>query len=347
MEHLLLFSGIFLYFREGLTNEQICEETRHVSSKEGGEVVFSITQTEVQDITWMTKRDKSIFAVTEPGKPVTIRSQFYNGRINVTANGSLILTNLTREDQGTYKGSVLRRTSGQCAQVYNLTLYGLTNEKMCGETRHVSSEVGGEVVFSIKQTEVQDITWMTDRDKNIFAVTKPGKPVAIRSQFYNGRIKDTADGSLIIRKLTKEDRGTYKGSVLRRTSGLCAQFYNLTLYENIYFEQQISIFSNPTRTSPVRTSTGAKTTNNRQQFTAWITIILCVSATAVLMMIFIITILVFKLQRVTSRKEEEMLYCNLDMKHLSKGPPARIVREETTVTYSHLKVALKTKTSSV
>ncbi|XP_069583650.1 uncharacterized protein [Ranitomeya imitator] len=309
MEQLLLFSVLFLYLRAGMSNEQICEETKHVSSKEGGEVMFSITQTDVQDITWMTDRDKSIFAVTEPGKHVTIRNQLYSGRIKVNAYGSLIITNLTREDQGTYKGSVLRRTSGQCAQFYNLTLHGLTNERICGETRHISSEVGGEVKFFIKQMEVQDITWMTDTDKNIFAVTKPGKPVTIRSQLYNGRINVTASGSLIITKLTREDRGIYKGSVLRRTSGQCAQFYNLTLY-------------------------------------AWITRILCVSATAALVMIFVITIVVSKLQTVPSRKEN-LLYCNLDMKHLQRGPPARIVLEETTVTYSHLKVAVKTNTSSV
>ncbi|XP_073423271.1 uncharacterized protein [Dendrobates tinctorius] len=347
MEH-LLFSVIFLYLREGLTNEQICEETKHVSSMEGGEVTFSITQMEVQDITWMTYRDKSIFAVTEPGKPVTIRSQLYNGRINVTASGSIIITKLTREDRGTYKGSVLRRTLGQCAQFYNLTIYGLTNEQICEETKHVSSMEGGEVTFSITHMEVQDITWMTYRDKSIFAVTEPGKPVTIRSQLYNGRINVTASGSIIITKLTREDRGTYKGSVLRRTLGQCAQFYNLTIYENQYLEEQISIFSNATTTSPVsvRGSTGAKTAKARQQFTAWITIILYVSATAALVMIFVITIVVSKLQTVTSRKEN-LLYCNLDMKRLQRGPPARTVREETTVTYSHLKVALKTKTSSV
>ncbi|XP_077114234.1 uncharacterized protein LOC143769492 isoform X1 [Ranitomeya variabilis] len=342
MEHLLLFSVIFLCLRASLSNEQICDETRHVSSKEGGEVMFSITQTDVQDITWMTDRDKSIFAVTEPGKPVTIRSQLYSGRIKVTAYGSLIITNLTREDQGTYKGSVLRRTSGQCAQFYNLTLHGLTNENICGETRHISSEVGGEVKFFIKQMEVQDITWMTDTDKNIFAVTKPGKPVTIRSQLYNGRINVTASGSLIITKLTREDRGIYKGSVLRRTSGQCAQFYNLTLYENKYLEEEISMFSNTPTTSSVGGSTGAKTAKERQQSTAWIRIILCVSTTAALVMIFIITIVVSKLQTVPSRKEN-LLYCNLDMKHLQRGPPARIVVEETTVTYSYL----KTKTSSV
>ncbi|KAM4013533.1 uncharacterized protein ACNLHF_003616 [Anomaloglossus baeobatrachus] len=295
----------------------------------------------------MTDRDKNIFAVTEPGKPVIIRSQFYNERINVTVDGSLIITNLTREDQGTYKGSVLRRTSGQCVQFYNLTLHGLTNEKICGEIRHVSSDVGGEVMFSIKQTEIQDITWMTDIDKNIFAVTEPGKPVTIRSQLYNGRVNVTANGSLIITKLTRRDQGIYKGSVLRRTSGQCAQFYNLTLCEIKYLEEPIYIFSNSTTNSPVRVGNGDKTNNNRQRVTAWITIILCVSATAALVLIFVITILVSKLQTATSLKEEEMLYTNLDMKCLQRGPPARFVKQETTVTYSNLKVAIKTKTSSV
>ncbi|XP_069806835.1 pregnancy-specific glycoprotein 22-like [Dendropsophus ebraccatus] len=346
MEHLLTFSVIFLYLRQGLTNERMCGDTRNVFSTVGGEVVLPVQQTDVQDITWMTEKDKGVFAVTEPGRPVTIRSLSYNGRLNVTANGSLMIIKLTMEDQGIYKGSILRRGLGQCAQLYRLSLYGLTNEKVCRDTRHLSSKVGGEVVLPIQQTEFQDITWM-NKDKSIFAVTEPEKPVTVRSLSYNGRLSVTANGSLIIVKLTKEDQGIYKGSILRRGLGQCAQLYNLTVYE-----EQIYVFSNATTTSPVRTTTEVKTTKSSKQVREWIVIIMCVTGTAALVLMFVITMLISGYQNIkkrrkteASREEAAMLYTQLDIKCRHKGPPAREVQDQSTVTYSDVKIASKTQTN--
>ncbi|KAG8560171.1 hypothetical protein GDO81_014823 [Engystomops pustulosus] len=266
----------------------------------------------------MSNKDKKIFAVTEAGKPVTIRSRIYDERLNATTNGSLIITRLTREDQGIYTANILRRSAGQCVQFYNLVLHGLPIEDLCGETRHVSHELGGEVVLPVQQSEVQDITWMMDRNKNIFAVTEPGKPVIIRSLIYDGRLKATADGSLVISKLTREDQGIYKGSVLRWRSGQCVLFYNLTVYAS---------FRNSSITPPLRniskmSSNGAITTPSRKQATAWIIVILCVFATAVLMLIFIVSIVVSRVQ---------------------EGTRARNTEEETTITYSFLRFSKTTK----
>ncbi|KAG8560170.1 hypothetical protein GDO81_014823 [Engystomops pustulosus] len=286
----------------------------------------------------MSNKDKKIFAVTEAGKPVTIRSRIYDERLNATTNGSLIITRLTREDQGIYTANILRRSAGQCVQFYNLVLHGLPIEDLCGETRHVSHELGGEVVLPVQQSEVQDITWMMDRNKNIFAVTEPGKPVIIRSLIYDGRLKATADGSLVISKLTREDQGIYKGSVLRWRSGQCVLFYNLTVYAS---------FRNSSITPPLRniskmSSNGAITTPSRKQATAWIIVILCVFATAVLMLIFIVSIVVSRVQEGTT-SQHELLYCDLDLKRLQKGTRARNTEEETTITYSFLRFSKTTK----
>ncbi|XP_044128695.1 uncharacterized protein LOC122922222 isoform X2 [Bufo gargarizans] len=212
---------------------------------------------------------------------------------------------------------------------------GLSIEETCGDTRHVESNVGGEVMLPVQQTEIQDITWMSSRDKNIFAVTEPGKPVVIRSMFYNGRINVTDNGTLIITKLTREDQGIYKGSVLRRISGQCAQFYNLTVYEQVFS-------SSPSTTSPIRISTEAMTTKSSKQVTVWITIILSVSATLALLLIFIVTIILSRSQTGTSHIEDGILYTELDKNKLQKGFTVRRVQEQTTVTYSNVKVTLQT-----
>lgn len=226
---------------------------------------------------------------------------------------------------------------------------GMTAEKKCGDTRYLSGKVGEEVVLPVQHMEVKDITWMTHSDKNIFATTEPGKSAIIRNLFYNGRLNATADGSLIITRLIREDQRIYKGSILRRTSGQCAQFYNLTVYE-----EQVYFFSSSSTTSPERRSPAAKTTKSSKQVTAWIIILLCVSATAALLLIFAVTILVSTFQNMKERtktrashKEDETLYTELDIKCLQKVPPARNVQERTTVTYSHVKVALNTKKSNV
>lgn len=207
------------------------------------------------------------------------------------------------------------------------------------------------MVLPVQHMEVKDITWMTHSDKNIFATTEPGKSAIIRNLFYNGRLNATADGSLIITRLIREDQRIYKGSILRRTSGQCAQFYNLTVYE---LEEQVYFFSSSSPTSPERRSPAAKTTKSSKQVTAWIIIFLGVSATAALLLIFAVTILVSTFQNMkesaktrASHKEDETLYTELDIKCLQKVPPARNVQAQTTVTYSHLKVALNTKKSNV
>ncbi|XP_075700667.1 uncharacterized protein LOC142665018 [Rhinoderma darwinii] len=229
--------------------------------------------------------------------------------------------------------------------IVDKALQSLATEEICEEIIHVSSEMGGEVMLHVEQTEIRDITWMTDRDKNIFAGTEPGKPVVIiRSPFYNGRLKVTADGSLIITNLTREDRGIYKASVLKQTSGQCAQFYNLTLYE-----EQVSFFrtSSTTSTSPIMNSS-----RSSKRALAWIPIIMCVSATAALLLLLVVAILVSTFQQMNDRRrngasqnEDETLYTNLDIKSLQKVPPARYVKEQNTVTYSLVKVATKMKTN--
>lgn len=82
-------------------------------------------------------------------------------------------------------------------------------------------------------TDITDITWTITSNYHQFAATIPGEPIDIRDYKYKGRLNTTANGSLIIDKLTREDQRTYTASILRHGSGVCNNFYNLTVYSGI------------------------------------------------------------------------------------------------------------------
>ncbi|XP_075048698.1 uncharacterized protein LOC142108751 [Mixophyes fleayi] len=117
MEIFYLHAIVFLHLQNSVLGAS-CGERRNVSGIEGGDVTLPVDQTDIRDISWVT--DMRPIATTEPGKPVAVRGKFHKGRLDVTADGSLIITNLSREDQGIYSANILRQTSEQCTQLYDL-----------------------------------------------------------------------------------------------------------------------------------------------------------------------------------------------------------------------------------
>ncbi|XP_075047961.1 T-lymphocyte surface antigen Ly-9-like isoform X2 [Mixophyes fleayi] len=120
MNNLFFYSLVVLYLQKGVLGAS-CGERRNVSGIEGGDVTLPVDQTEIRDISWVI--DTRLIATTEPGNPVVVKEKLYNGRLDVTADGSLIITNLSREDQGIYTADIQRQRSGQCTQIYYLTVY--------------------------------------------------------------------------------------------------------------------------------------------------------------------------------------------------------------------------------
>lgn len=110
-----------LYYQGGVSAETSCGEERNVGGVEGGEVTLHVDHTGFRTITWVTLKNVDVIATTEPGKVIKDITHHYKGRLTATSNGSLVITNLTREDQGLYKANILR--SSQCIQMYNLTVY--------------------------------------------------------------------------------------------------------------------------------------------------------------------------------------------------------------------------------
>ncbi|XP_077320280.1 uncharacterized protein LOC143942763 [Lithobates pipiens] len=117
--------------------------TRHVSSVEGEEVVLAVDYTDITDISWTITSNNHQFASTVPGEPIDIRDDKYKGRLNTTANGSLIIDKLTREDQRRYTASILRHGTGVCNQVYNLTVYNKLVKSTPNTDNYYSISTGG------------------------------------------------------------------------------------------------------------------------------------------------------------------------------------------------------------
>ncbi|XP_073466475.1 uncharacterized protein [Aquarana catesbeiana] len=103
----------------------------------------------------------------------------------------------------------------------------------CGNIRHVSGVEGESVVLAVDYTNITDNSWSITSTNHQFATTIPGEPIDIRDYKYKGRLNTTANGSLIIDKLTREDQRTYTASILRHRSGVCSHFYNLTVYNKL------------------------------------------------------------------------------------------------------------------
>ncbi|XP_069829445.1 uncharacterized protein [Dendropsophus ebraccatus] len=104
-----------------VSSEPPCGERRNVTGEMGGAVTLYTDYTGIRDITWV--RDHNAIAVTQPGDVPDIINSSYRGRLSATHDGSLVITNLTREDQGYYMANILR--ASQCIQEYYLTVYDL------------------------------------------------------------------------------------------------------------------------------------------------------------------------------------------------------------------------------
>ncbi|XP_072284657.1 uncharacterized protein [Pyxicephalus adspersus] len=216
---------IILTLHKGLLGEISCGENQFLSGTIGGQVTLSLDEINFLYIYWATPN--KFVAETLPGEGVGIQNNEYEGRLSATAKGSLIIKNLTREDQDQYTANVQMDTSVQCLLRFDLRVFGPMSVKSCAGQTNITSVEGGEVTLPVNQTGLESITWMTLRDLVHLAVTKPGKSVLIQDARYAKRLKVTANGSLIITGLAREDQGIYGTYAVTSTSHKCAQLYNL------------------------------------------------------------------------------------------------------------------------
>ncbi|XP_077335225.1 uncharacterized protein LOC143981304, partial [Lithobates pipiens] len=139
-------------------------ESRRVFSVPGEDVTLPAGYGANTAIIWVKLDDgldKTAIAETEPGKPVLIKKDRYNGRLKAAADGSLIIINVTGFQSGHYGAFIERQQSLQCVQDYHLFVYYVHSIPACGEKIAVSGIEGGEVTLPVVQTDIREVTWST------------------------------------------------------------------------------------------------------------------------------------------------------------------------------------------
>ncbi|XP_073466165.1 uncharacterized protein [Aquarana catesbeiana] len=231
MNLLLLFVLVFWYLPTVFKMEP-CGERRHVFGIEGRDVTLPVDYNDITAVNWTAGGNEEVFAVTKPHS-VIIKDDRYRGRLKSEYDGSLYIYNVSEHDEGMYEALIERQTSRQCVQRYQLFIKG--KAKLCGEIRRVFSVRGGDVTLSAGYGANTTITWVEwDRfGETVIAVTEPGKPVLIKDDRYDGRLKAAADGSLIITNGTRFIDGHYGAFIERQQSMQCVQGYDLIIINDM------------------------------------------------------------------------------------------------------------------
>ncbi|XP_073465619.1 uncharacterized protein [Aquarana catesbeiana] len=126
-----LFLGfLFLYLQKCILCDHLCGEKRTVNGTEGQDVILRVEHNGIMgDITWLSAGRH--FATTGMGGFIMVRDKRYRGKVYAITDGSLNITGLAREDQGTYTASTLRNATTKtqlCAQYYDLRVYRRNTE---------------------------------------------------------------------------------------------------------------------------------------------------------------------------------------------------------------------------
>ncbi|XP_040187970.1 uncharacterized protein LOC120920123 [Rana temporaria] len=128
-----LFLG-FLYLQKCILCDRLCGERRTVNGTEGRDVILRVERNGIMgEITWLSAGRH--FATTGIGGFIKVRDKRYRGKVYAMADGSLNITGLAGEDQGTYTASTLRNATTKtqlCAQYYDLRVYSCNGSSDTG-----------------------------------------------------------------------------------------------------------------------------------------------------------------------------------------------------------------------
>ncbi|XP_072284670.1 uncharacterized protein [Pyxicephalus adspersus] len=123
MRHLFIHSLLMFLLQTYVNTEEPCAE-RNITGAVGGDITFHVGHTGVRAIPWTFVGIEGAIATTIPGQPPDTLNIQFEGRLNSTSDGSLTITKLKQEDQGTYRAQF-----GKQKCFYHLTVFSnLTDE---------------------------------------------------------------------------------------------------------------------------------------------------------------------------------------------------------------------------
>uniref|UniRef100_A0A6I8Q4Z2 Ig-like domain-containing protein n=1 Tax=Xenopus tropicalis TaxID=8364 RepID=A0A6I8Q4Z2_XENTR len=101
----------------------VCSETRKVIGAEGSDVTMPVNKEAVKEVIWVFNH--RCIAKTWPNQNSDITDSAYNGRVSKEAGFSIVIKNVTKEDEGLYTANVLRGAAEVYEQLcYQLRVYG-------------------------------------------------------------------------------------------------------------------------------------------------------------------------------------------------------------------------------
>nr|DBA13971.1 TPA: hypothetical protein GDO54_004995 [Pyxicephalus adspersus] len=138
-----------------VNTKELCAE-RNITGAVGGDITFHVSHTGVRTIAWnFVGIEEGSIATTIPGQPPDILNNQLEGRLSSTSDGSLTITKLKQEDQGTYRAQL-----GKQKCFYHLTVFSNITDEDITISYSVMNNFTCEVNLkcSVNKSNV-NITW--------------------------------------------------------------------------------------------------------------------------------------------------------------------------------------------
>lgn len=216
----------------GIIPERAKPKTVNLFSYEEQKVALPLPKhlvDQVEDIFWMKDYSKHISTTFKNGSLHVLDSR-YQGRLYSTSNGSLIIHDLRVEDRGKYSADIHLTNKELYTQIYHLSIYRKSYYTTYG-TWNVGVTEGEDLILQNDVKEIKSIDWLTPRFIR-FAVTTPGRDICILDRSYSDRLSSLKDGSITIKRVTKQDKGIYRAHMFSHNGMLLEQQYHVHIYED-------------------------------------------------------------------------------------------------------------------
>ncbi|XP_040268151.1 SLAM family member 5-like isoform X2 [Bufo bufo] len=153
---------------------------RSLSSVEGEEVLLKVDLADLSEVSWVTRPGNYHIARTYIGGKIYIRGNNYKGRLFGESDGSLRISNLSRDDQGLYRANQRGPESLQCLEYY-LQVYKQVSEDdlqiFYSVSRHEGCSVN--ITCAVQRSDLT-VTWISSEgdiivNGNVISIHDPSR----------------------------------------------------------------------------------------------------------------------------------------------------------------------------
>ncbi|XP_072284654.1 uncharacterized protein [Pyxicephalus adspersus] len=203
---------------------------------------------EIKNVFW--KKETEQIAVVFGTLPSI--NPLYSEIIEISYSGSLIIKPLNWEDGEEYSAEIILNNSSMKTISYQVKANYQRYTLHKNDPRILSATVGEDLILPleneiIEHTAIEEIDWLTERWV-FFATTKVDGQIRFPENIYYGGLSSTSNGSLIFKKVTKDDEGVYRACIYSCKGEVEEQLYHVRIIvpalEN-HFEKSTTSASTP------------------------------------------------------------------------------------------------------